>query len=139
VWSSPEKYPYYLVVASIFRNEAPYLAEWIEYHLYVGAEKFFLYDNDSEDHPDSSLCPYIRDGVANCTIWPGRLQQVPAYQFALKSLRFVSLWMAFLDIDEFIVPVSARTIPAVLSGFEPAGGVIVYWMVFDSDGQLNHL
>lgn len=63
-------YHYYLAFVAIFRNEAAYIPEWLEYHLLVGVDKFFLYDNDSDDHPEGVLCPYIRDGLVNFTRWP---------------------------------------------------------------------
>jgi hypothetical protein len=33
----------------MMRNEAFYWFEWIEYHLLVGIERFYLYDNNSMD------------------------------------------------------------------------------------------
>lgn len=39
----------YLSIGAIFKDEAPYLAEWIEFHRLVGVEHFFLYDNLSTD------------------------------------------------------------------------------------------
>ena len=45
----------YLSVCAIYRNEAPYLAEWIEFHRLVGAERFFLYDNGSTASGSSVL------------------------------------------------------------------------------------
>ena len=37
--------PHYLAICAIYRDEAPYLREWIEFHRLVGVEHFFLYDN----------------------------------------------------------------------------------------------
>lgn len=34
-------YSVYLAVCAIFRDEAPYLAEWIEFHRLVGVEHFY--------------------------------------------------------------------------------------------------
>jgi hypothetical protein len=130
-------YPHYLVIAAIFKNEALYLPEWIEYHLVVGVDKFFLYDNGSNDGPGSALCPYIRDGVVNLTRWLGRAQQLPVYNFALRELQTQSFWIAFLDIDEFLVPGTESTVSRMLRPFEDAAGLTIYWVVFGSGGQLN--
>lgn len=35
----------YLPICAIFKEEAPYLPEWIEFHRLMGVERFFLYDN----------------------------------------------------------------------------------------------
>jgi hypothetical protein len=131
------KFPYYLVTVTIFKNEAVYVGEWLEYHLMVGVDKFFLYDNDSDDGPISVLCPYIQSGLVNYTIWPGLVQQLPAYQFALANLRRVAFWVAFIDVDEFIDPVSDKSIPAILHRFEDTSALVMYWLVFGSGGQMN--
>ena len=34
----------YLSICAIYRDEAPYLVEWIEFHRLVGVEHFYLYD-----------------------------------------------------------------------------------------------
>ena len=37
----------YLAASTIYRDDAEYLPEWIEFHRLVGVERFFLYDNGS--------------------------------------------------------------------------------------------
>ena len=53
----------YLSVCAIYKNEARYLAEWLEFHLLAGVEHFFLYDNNSTDDHREVLAPYLRAGV----------------------------------------------------------------------------
>ena len=53
------KEPTEIAVAAIFYNEAQYIKEWIEFHLMVGVDRLFLYDNGSSDHFQSILKPYI--------------------------------------------------------------------------------
>ncbi|MDR0485482.1 MAG: glycosyltransferase family 2 protein, partial [Elusimicrobiota bacterium] len=53
------KFPQYLSVLAIAKNEAPYLKEWIEYHRALGVEKFYIYDNNSSDNTFEILKPYI--------------------------------------------------------------------------------
>ncbi len=60
----------YLAVAAIFRNEAPYLAEWIEFHRLVGVEKFYLFNNLSADEYLTVLQPYIDDDIVELIEWP---------------------------------------------------------------------
>ena len=40
---------HYLAVCAIYRDEASYMQEWIEFHRLVGVERFYLYDNNSVD------------------------------------------------------------------------------------------
>ena len=37
------------VICTSVRNEAPYIQEWLEFHLLVGATKFVIYDDKSTD------------------------------------------------------------------------------------------
>jgi hypothetical protein len=73
----------------------------------------------------------------NYTVWPGLVQQLPAYQFALAQLRRLAFWVAFIDVDEFIDPVSDETIPQVLRRFEDTNSLVMNWLVFGSGGQVN--
>jgi hypothetical protein len=127
----------YLSILSVLKNEAEYLAEWIEYHLLVGVDKFWLIDNDSNDHPESVLRPYVALGVVNLSIWHGLKQQVLVYNYYLRILRNESFWVAVIDIDEFLVPVSTRSIPVILRRFEQFPGVTVHWLVFGTNGKTH--
>src|SRR5919108_3802620 len=55
---------HYLAACAIYRDEAPYLSEWIEFHRLVGFERFYLYDNLSSDHHREVLAPYVDEGIA---------------------------------------------------------------------------
>jgi hypothetical protein len=50
---------YYLSVGAIFRNEARFLPEWIEYHRLHGVDHFYLFNNLSEDDYKAALKPYV--------------------------------------------------------------------------------
>jgi hypothetical protein len=57
-------------IAAIIKNEAPYLKEWIEYHKLIGVEKFYLYDNYSDDNTFDVLKPYIESSEVCYLKWP---------------------------------------------------------------------
>ena len=40
---------YSVSLCLIFKNEAPFLKEWLDYHLTVGVDHFYLYNNNSDD------------------------------------------------------------------------------------------
>lgn len=44
--SSPTSY---LAICAIAKDEGSYFSEWIEWHLKMGVEKFYIYDNGSTD------------------------------------------------------------------------------------------
>jgi hypothetical protein len=126
-------------MCALFRNGARYLAEWIEFHMLVGAERFFLYDNESEDDPLDVLAPYLEEGVAVLHEWPGsatdsyfalNLLQVSAYEHCISTHGAEARWLAIIDTDEFLFSPTGHTLPEVLRGYEqhPGVGVSRAWM-----------
>ena len=127
--------PNYLSIVAIIKNEGLYIAEWIEYHLLVGVSKFYIYDNESEDNLKEILKPYIESGIVEYKYCPGIAKQKFAYNDILKKARKETYWLAAIDCDEFIVPVSTQTIPEFLKDFEGYGGVEINWLIYGSSGK----
>lgn len=126
-----------LALTAIFQSEAPYLKEWIDFHLSIGFEYFYLFDHLSTDSPEQVLKPYIEKGLVKLTRWPltyGDVYewtevQCLAYERALHALKGKTKWLAILDVDEFLFPVEGR-LTDVLKRFEEFGGVCVNWQVY---------
>lgn len=125
---------YYLAVCAIAKNEGPYFKEWIEWHRKMGVEKFYIYDNESSDCTREELAPYIDSGLVEYNYFPGRRRQLAAYDDCLENHRFDARWIAVIDLDEFIVPVKDKSIPAFLKRFEDVPVVEVNWLVYGSGG-----
>jgi hypothetical protein len=131
----PAGYPFYLSTLAVVKNEAPYIAEWLEYHLLVGFEHFWLIDNDSDDNITNALQPYIAAGIVSFSAWGGMNQQRPAYNSMLPTVRASSYWVAIFDIDEFIVPLKARSIVETLRKLEGSPGVTINWVMYGANGK----
>ncbi|MDE5745782.1 MAG: glycosyltransferase family 92 protein [Paramuribaculum sp.] len=132
--SEPE---YYLAVCAIAKNEGPYFKEWIDWHLSVGVEKFYIYDNGSDDNTAEVLKPYIEKGIVDYISFPGYRMQLAAYDDCLVRYRFDARWIAFIDLDEFIVPVADRSVPEFLKKHEDAPGVEINWLIYGSGGAVE--
>ena len=126
---------HYLSVCAIAKNEGPYFMEWIEWHLGQGVDKFYIYDNESTDGTREILEPYIRQGIVEYVDWPGCRRQLAAYDDCLARHRFDSRWIAFIDLDEFIVPLQDASIPTFLRRFESFPAVEINWLCYGSGGQ----
>ena len=107
-------FPYELAVVTIIKNEAPYVKEWLDYHLLAGADHFYIYDNDSTDNLKDILQPYIYAGTVTYIFYPGKVRQMEAYNDAAKRFRFFCRYMTWIDADEFVFPKSKTTIPEVV-------------------------
>lgn len=125
----------YLAVCAIAKDEGPYFQEWIEWHLCQGVERFYIYDNESSDGTREILEPYIQKGIVVYKYWPGYRRQLAAYDDCLENYRFDSRWIAFIDLDEFIVPVKDASIPEFLKRFENFAGVEINWLIYGSGGM----
>jgi glycosyltransferase involved in cell wall biosynthesis len=127
----------YLSICAIFKDEAPYLPEWIEFHRLMGVEQFFLYDNVSVDGGREALEPWARTGlvtVSDCSIPLGQGGQSWAYADALERARGRTRWLAFIDLDEFLFSPALLPLPEVLRDYEEYPGVVVNWQVYGSSG-----
>ena len=65
-----------LAVCAIFREEAPFLDEWIAFHVGVGATHFYLYNNFSTDNYKQVLEPWIARGTVTLIDWPRPVGQL---------------------------------------------------------------
>jgi hypothetical protein len=133
--SRSEKEMPYLAICAIYRDEAPYLAEWVEFHRLVGVERFFLYDNGSIDNSREVLAPYLEEGSVIIHDWPVYPGQIPAYDDCLRWHRFDSRWIAFIDVDEFLFSPTGGAVSEVLGDYECWPAVGVNWAVFGTGGH----
>ncbi len=141
----PKKYN--LSVCAVFKNETPFLKEWLEYHLEVGVEHFYLYDNGSTDRYMDVLRPYIRKKVVTLIHWPDLLNetdedhtflwalstQISAYENAarVRSTRETK-WLIFIDVNEFLVPAGANKLSEVLEKYRDYPGITMPTDFFDA-------
>ena len=124
---------HYLAVCAIAKDEGPYFKEWIEWHRKMGATKFYIYDNGSSDETRTVLQPYIESGLVDYRFFPGRKRQIAAYDDCMAIHRRESRWIAFIDLDEFIVPVADKTVVDFLRKMEDASAVEINWLVYGSN------
>jgi glycosyl transferase family 92 len=126
---------HYLAACAIYRDEAEYLAEWIEFHRLVGFERFYLYDNLSADHHLDVLDPYIKDGIVVLHDWPHYPGQFAAYDHCVASYGDDCRWIGFFDIDEFVFSPAHRPVPEVLADYEQWPAVCVNVPRFGTSGH----
>jgi hypothetical protein len=126
----------YFSVCSIYRDMAHDLREWIEFHRLVGAERFFLYDNESVDNHREVLRPYLEDGTVVLHDWPWEVPVITrSIQHCLDEHRHESRWIAFLDTDEFLFSPTMKPLTEILPEYEEWPGVGVNQKWFGPSGH----
>lgn len=142
VYSRPNKNAFDLSIVAIIKNEGLYIEEWIKYHITVGIQKFYLYDNGSTDNTKDILKRYIDAGFVDLISYPGKAKQLPAYNDALKKHKKDSLYMAIIDGDEFLLSCDrhknvVEQVKSIFSENPKAGGIAVNWRMFGSSGFIT--
>ena len=112
-------------ILAILKNEVPYLEEWLCHHMAIGVDHFFLYDNDSSDDLHHLLKPYADHGIVTTVYFPMRGLQRDANNHAVRFFGATTEWLAYVDIDEFLVPERDEQVGTVMSRFPNASQVLV--------------
>lgn len=132
------KLKYDFSLCLIFKNEAPFLKEWIEFHEMLGVDHFYLYNNNSTDNYKEVLTPYMDKGLITLIDFPYQAAQMRAYKDCFDRFKNETRWISFLDADEFICLKYANNIKQWLKAYERTPGVMVRWRNFGTNGLLKH-
>jgi hypothetical protein len=126
-----------IALCAIFKDEAPFLLEWIAFHKMIGVDHFVLFDNGSDDG-GSAL---VRESVfaRNVTLvdWPDRPGQISAYRHYVTHHARRFTWSGFLDLDEFIHPMAFNSLRDVLRdpSYDGFSAILLNWLVFGASGH----
>jgi hypothetical protein len=130
-------------IAGIVKNEVDGLVEWIAFHSVVGACHFFIADNESDDGTRELLSALSRAGLVTLFDFPTageKKPQLPAYAAILRACPADIDVLAFIDADEFILPLEGADsiVPLAerLFASEDVSAVALNWANFGSSGQL---
>lgn len=132
------KLKYHISLCLIFKNEAPFLKEWLDYHITIGVDHFYLYNNNSDDNFMEILEPYIKANIVTLIDWPYTNSQFKAYNHCYENYNTETNWISFLDADEFFVPRFDQTISQWLKKFDKFPAINIHWRMFGTGGQLKH-
>lgn len=126
-----------LAIVTCIKNEGEDLVEWLCYHRLIGVSRFVIYDNLSTDATLRILdaIPF-RDEIIVHSVSDESAQRF-AFSDAIKRYRHEFDWVAFLDGDEFIVPLGDTSIVDKLAELEAreVDGFGINWRTFGSSGH----
>ena len=90
---------YEVCIVTCIKPFADMLPHWIDYHLRLGVDKVFIFDNDSP----ADIRKIVSDFPQVETIhWPWERTQVSAFSYALHQSRTRCRWLMSFDVDEYI-------------------------------------
>lgn len=116
------------------------LNEWLSHHLSRGIEHFYLINDNSTDHYMDILQPFIEAHLVTLYHTPteepkfyGR--QSYYYNHFFQQHFKECMWMAIIDIDEYLYSPVTLKVSSVLKYYEHYGQVTVNWVWFGSNGH----
>lgn len=129
-----------LIATAWVKNEAPYLAEFIEFHLLQGFTKFLVYDNKSTDQTAQILEPYIKQGIVEHRFYPPEITQRNNFhvmETTIKEFSNTDCWLFHHSVDERMFCPDGKLISELLTDYTSYGGLSVAWEEFNSAGKLT--
>ncbi|XVE92526.1 hypothetical protein REPUB_Repub01dG0104900 [Reevesia pubescens] len=93
---------YELCACTMLWNQAPALREWIMYHAWLGVERWFIYDNNSDDGIQEVIEELdFQDYNVSRHTWPWIKTQEAGFSHCALRARNECKWVGFFDVDEF--------------------------------------
>lgn len=125
-------------ICTIIKDEFEYLKEWCEYHLNLGFDKIFLFEDfESKSHKKlnlpskceiKSLYEYLED--KDCSY-----RQINLFNQFCKENK--NCWCLFSDIDEFLVFEEGWDLQRFIYEFRCCPSVTLFWDLVTSSGHIK--
>lgn len=134
-----------IAIAATVKNEADYIADWALFHRSVGVRHFYIYDDGSSDDSIAILRGILGPDELTVTPWVSRMVdlsenkplngQVIAYTHAALNFGANYRWMAFIDVDEFLLPKTGNTLEEALAEVDGFPNISLPWHMFATSGH----
>ena len=128
------------VIVAIAKLESDYIVEWVNYHLALGFERIYLYDNED--------IPVYQNLGEKVTIFhmPGNTYPKPVQYHSLEHFNFNIIQnknithVIHIDIDEFIALKKHSCIKDFIKEYftDDVAGIGINWRHFGDSGQTEH-
>ena len=142
-------------IATVIKNEHEYLDEWIQYHLDLGIDHIFIFEDfDSESH--SQIIDKYGDVVTLRSIGDilddyEKSEAIELKQTKRKSVHNIYIkaclkhiknqydlydWCFMTDCDEFITT-NGRNLNDILSLYKTCDALVLQWAIYGASGLLK--
>jgi hypothetical protein len=128
---------HYLTVGSCLKNEESYIMDFIQYHRYVGVQKFVFFDREF-----NKLNDLLKDEIDVEIIHFPELPENNHQEGWGKLISYnkdKTKWLALIDADQVLVPVKTDNVCDILKDYENFASLQCNWKTFGSGGNtLRH-
>ncbi|TCQ08684.1 glycosyl transferase family 92 [Rhizobium sp. PP-F2F-G36] len=134
-----------IAIMACVKNEAPYIEEWVRFHRAIGVRHFHIYDDGSTDGTMDILRSLLSAKALTIVPWIMRMRdegtsvvlngQAIAFAHALLNFGGRYDWMAFIDVDEFLLPRRDSTLEDALRHAKGFPNISLPWHMFGHGGH----
>lgn len=126
---------YYLSLAVLARGEQKYIVDWVAYHLGLGIDHIFIYDNETLTTYEKLLLPKFSTDKVTIIHFPGDTKQTVMTEHALYYHKNKTRYLGFIDVDEYIVPIGDKNLKVLFSEYEKYSALCIHWILFGSNQE----
>ncbi|XP_019185530.1 PREDICTED: glycosyltransferase family 92 protein RCOM_0530710 [Ipomoea nil] len=115
--SPKDRKEHQMCVCTMLKNQARFLREWIMYHAEIGVQRWFIYDNNSDDNIEDILGEHTATAHnynISRHVWPWIKSQEAGFAHCALRARDLCEWVGFIDVDEFFYLSKNTSIQEVL-------------------------
>jgi len=117
-----------IALVCIAKNEDNYIKEWIGYHKKLKFDNIFVFKNNWEFD--------VQDDKVFLIPFNGEVKQISAYNNFIEKFKNDYDWVAFIDVDEFIVLKKHKDIKEFIKEYDTVeNGLAINWVLFGSNGH----
>lgn len=128
-------------ICVLIKDEQDYLKEWIDYHLNIGIDEIYLF----EDYTSTSHS-MIADCYSNVYIYPlnivsperalyGCEKQDTLFKWFVEQYKTSIDWILFTDIDEFLI--LKQPLNKLLKDYDNETGLLLKWKFYGASGHVK--
>lgn len=122
-------------ICLLIKDENDYVNEWLDWHVSLGFEHFYIYDNGSQI-PISDTVNKVYKPYCTFIDFSGdhKNTQMDCYNDVFIKYGKSIKWLAFIDTDEFIRTIDGSNINDFLSDYEECDGLYIRWIMYNANG-----
>jgi len=127
-----------IAFCTVIRDEADYLPEWLAFQKLIGFDAGIIYNNASVDGTAEILATFGRTQELIVIDWPATdmFFQMRAFDDCVARFAKDFDWIAFIDIDEFIIKRSHKSLRDLLATqSRTTAGIAINWAMYGSSGH----
>ena len=134
-------------ICSIIKDEQLYLKEWIDWHLSIGFDAIYLFEDMGskshedivKDYPNVYLRRYETDEeVKELLKVRNTTRQTKLYNWFANTYKDIYDWVAFIDLDEFFMFSNDYNLDKLCNEFNDYTSVSLSWKMMGASGHINH-